>query len=137
MHWCRKSTGRYHELPLGKRRKVLIRNVEDIATLRDGDYGLPTISNFPLVDAVLPSAFSLQMTTSKRHDVSNSNLTGILNALHIKASNFSLVFVVPQDIISAFKFPENLGAVNMFVTIPHAVTQDALKQLFHKRKANA
>ena len=137
MHWCLKSDGGFYELPLGKRRKVLIRNVEDIASLREGDYGLPTISNFPLVDAILPPAFSLQMTTSKRHEVSNTNLTGILDALQINASDFSLVFVVPEDILSVFKFPENLGTVTMYVTIPQTVTKKALSQLCRKRKANA
>lgn len=43
------------------KRKVMIRTVEDIAALADGDYGYPSIPNFPLVDAVIKPNVMLQM----------------------------------------------------------------------------
>jgi hypothetical protein len=37
-----------------------------------------------------------------------------------------MVFVAPEDILSEFKFPANLGEKQMFVTVPNAITEDAL-----------
>ena len=134
-HWCYKSTGEYVQLPLGNRRKVLIRGVGDISSLRDDAYGLPTICNFPIIDAVLPPAMGLQMTTSHTHAGSIERLPEILGALKITAAeDFTVVFVVPEGILPGFTFPSNLGAVKMYVTIPTAVTRDAFTQLFRDRK---
>jgi hypothetical protein len=139
LHWCFKSTGEYEQLALGNRRKVLIRSVGDIPSLQTGDYGLPTTCNFPIIDAVLPPATGLQMTTSHTHEGSITRLPDILDALSIAAEGFTVVFVVPKDVLSGFSFPGNLGAVNMYVTVPTAVaTETAFKNLHRpsKRKRN-
>jgi hypothetical protein len=136
-HWCKSSTGEYKQLILGNRRKVLIRNVEDIKSLKEDDYGLPTICNFPIIDAVLPPDMGLQMTISDTHEGSNLGLSAILSVLKIPATDFTLVFVVPEDVLSRFSFPRNLDGVKMYVTIPNVVSKEAFKRLSLKRKSEA
>ena len=132
--WCLKSTGEYEQLVLGFKRRVLIRNVKDIQNLQANDYGLPTICNFPIIDAVLPPAMGLQMTTSHTHTGSITRLPEILGALKIAAQDFTVVFVVPEDVLPGFSFPSNLGAVKMYVTVPTAVTRDAFEKLNDRKR---
>ena len=77
----------------------------------------------------------LQMTTSPTHEGSTNSLPEILRALNIAAEVFTVVFVVPNEVLPFFTFPGNLGAVKMYVTVPTAATQDAfetLKDAFEK-----
>lgn len=129
-HWCKRSTGECQQIELSRQSQKLIRNVNDIPSLKNGDYGLPTICNFPIVDAVLPPALGLQMTTSKRHGGSVLQLRDILKALKIRASEFTIVYVVPEHILPDFTFPATLGNVNMYVTTPRACSKEAFLQLF-------
>ena len=76
----------------------------------------------------------LQMTTSRTHAGSIDRLPEILGALKIAAEDFTVVFVVPEDVLPDFSFPGTLGAVKMYVTIPTVVTRDAFTQLFGDRK---
>lgn len=98
------------------------------------DYGLPTICNFPIIDAVLPPYTGLQMTTSASHEVSATYLESMLTNLEIKSEEFNVVFVVPDEILTSFKFPSNLGNVNMFVTVSKAMTETVFKALFRNKK---
>ena len=95
---------------------------------------LPTICNFPIIDAVLPPAMGLQMTTSHTHTGSITRLPEILGALKIAAQDFTVVFVVPEDVLPGFSFPSNLGAVKMYVTVPTAVTRDAFEKLNDRKR---
>jgi hypothetical protein len=47
-------------------RKKLIRTIADIGKLADDEYGLPVISNFPVMDAIVGN-YLLQMTTALKH----------------------------------------------------------------------
>jgi hypothetical protein len=132
--WCMKPTGDIEELHLGMRSVKQLRNVNDIENLTKDDYGLPTICNFPLIDAVLPPYTGLQMTTSTSHQVSAKSLPSILEQLNIVSGQFQVVFVVPDDILASFSFPSDLGNVKMFVTVPKAMTKNALETLTKKRK---
>jgi hypothetical protein len=127
--WCLKSTGEIEELQLGKRTVKRIRNISDIENLREDDYGLPTICNFPLVDAVLLPNTGLQMTTSASHGVSAESLSSILAKLNIECGQFQVVFVVPANQLPNFRFPSGLKDVKMFVTVPEAMTRAAFDTL--------
>ena len=62
-------------------RKVLIRRIEDIGNLLRSDYGLPIISNFPLIDAVIQPNVLLQMTEGRSHKGAKTALESICEQL--------------------------------------------------------
>jgi hypothetical protein len=132
--WCLKSTGEMELLSLGTRIVKRIRNVDDIENLTEGDYGLPTICNFPIIDAVLLPDTGLQMTISTSHEVSVKSLPSILAKLHIEREQFKVVFVVPDEILPSFTFPSGLEDVKMFVTVPKAKTETAFETLVKNKK---
>ena len=141
--WCRKSTGNngnkrkfssqneyeYEQLDFGRRSTFLIRNVGDIKHLPVDSYGLPTVSNFPFIDAVLPPNIGLQMTTSVSHGGAIGALPNILHNLRIQQSDFKMVFVIPDENLPRFDFPKDLGAVQMYVTNPAGSTEETFKKL--------
>jgi len=134
MHWCLSSSGDCCQLALGNRRKKLIRNIGDIGNIHDGDYGLPTICNFPILDAILPPNIGLQMTIGSSHRGSVRRLPEILAMLNLSAADFTIVFIVPEDVLAHFNFPRNLGEVNLYVTVPSAFSEDAFRKLRLTRK---
>lgn len=135
---CWTSRGRYCKVALGNRRKVLIRNVADIAELKVGDRGVPTTCNFPFIDEVIPPNLGVQFTTGCTHDVPNTSAPQIIEALGLKnEADFTVVFVVPQDVLPLFRFPTNLGAIKMCVTVPEAITETAFKALRNKKRKHS
>jgi hypothetical protein len=128
-HCCLGVDGILAHLPLGGRRKVLIRTSSDISFLKVGQYGFPTICNFPLVDAVLPPDIALNMTIGKSHRGAVSKLTEIACAMRISLNQLKMVFVVPEDMIGNFQFPGDLGDALLFLTTPSDITEDALAAL--------
>jgi len=117
---CRcQRTNKIVELCLGGGNLKLIRNIQDLRTLRDGDSGIPTVSNYPLIDKLLfrEKKFGLQMTTGRSHIGSETKLQDILKALDIQnEQDFSIVFIVPRDSLERFVFPTNLGKVSLYLT---------------------
>jgi hypothetical protein len=67
-------------LHLPIKRVVRIRTVSDIKRLEEGDYGLPTFSNFPFADAVI-NGHLFQDTTAQSHP-SMAKVSEILEVLH-------------------------------------------------------
>ena len=96
--WCWKPSNEYVQLDFGSRSTFLIRDEDDIKSLRSDSYGLPTVSNFPLVDALMLPDIGIQMTISKSHDVSVNSLPKILKILGIDESAFKMVFVVASPL---------------------------------------
>eukprot|EP01033_Poteriospumella_lacustris_P017567 gene17567-12571_t len=132
---CWTSKGKYKKVKLGDKRKVLIRNVADIADLEEGGRGIPTICNFPFIDQVIPPNIGVQFTTSHSHEVSNKCVPDILEALGLTdGAEFMLVFVVPPEILPDFHFPGNLGHMEMCVTVPEAITEKAFKGLRNRKR---
>ncbi len=112
-------------------RKVLIRNVADIASLNDGDIGIPLIGNFPLVDAIIKTAthfLMLQMTISLSHGGAVKQLKAIISSAGMRTKWF--VHVVPFQNLRDFTPNDNLGCVQM-VTAPEPT---ARKGILGKRK---
>lgn len=115
------------ELPVGLygRQVTLVRNIQDLTNLPLTAYGLPTISNFPAVDAILfPNL--LQMTISDTHDVAVGKLSKIADVFKVPLKDLNLIFVV-ESVKKAwtFKFPV-VQEINMFVTPRDVCTEEAL-----------
>jgi hypothetical protein len=108
---------------------VLVRTIADLSQLKDGEYGFPTICNFPLVDAVLPPDIALNMTVGNYHKGAALRLPEITGAMRIDANQFKIVFVVPQEGIRGFQFPKDLGDAQLFLTTPDFITKNALEAL--------
>jgi hypothetical protein len=95
------------------KRKVLIRKIEDIALLTEEDYGLPIISNFALVDAIIQPDYMLQMTLSDSHKGAVTKLADIQSKL--KGSAHKMVFVLDAEKnYDKFKYVNDLSAVNQY-----------------------
>ncbi len=78
--------------------------------MKEGDYGFPITSNFPLVDAVVFPNILLQFTTSQTHKGASKKLKEILDQLKKLSKELEpvMVFVVPQKIISDFVLDSSL-----------------------------
>lgn len=116
-------------LPAGLygRHATLVRSIADLENLRGRNtYGIPTISNFPAVDAVR-SPVLLQMTISDKHGGAVGKLREIATALGVQVGELILIFVV-ESIEKAwgFKFPA-LEGIQMFVTPREVCTAEALR----------
>jgi len=143
--WCFSGNYETVKLALGQKNKVLIRNIADIEHLKDGDYGFPTVCNFPLVDAVIKPDIVLQMTIGDRHEGAIDRAGDIANAMGIPTSQMKMVFVVPIDHIETFSFPPGLAEMNvpMYLTSGEHVCEAVLlkhkpsKYVSAKRKASS
>lgn len=116
------------ELPAGLygRAVTLVRNIPDLKNLPGTTYGLPTISNFPAVDAIV-STNLLQMTISDKHGGAVDKLPDIASALGVQEKDLLLIFVVESvEKAWAFKFPV-LPGIRMLVTPRDVCTEQALR----------
>lgn len=137
-HCFCQRTGKIVEFYLGGGgNPMLIRNIEDLRTLRDGDSGTPTVSNYPIIDKVLyrSKKFGLQMTSTLKHISGVAKLPNMLNALGIQnEQDFSIIFVVPVDHLACFVFPTNLGDVSMYLTTSRPSTKVVIEKEVKKRR---
>jgi hypothetical protein len=135
---CRcQRTNKIVELCLGGGNLKLIRDIQDLRTLRDGDSGIPTVSNYPLIDKLLfrEKKFGLQMTIASSHAGGETKLQEILNALDIQnEQDFSIVFIVPKDNLERFVFPTNLGNVSLYLTTSLPSTKKVIGKSVKKRR---
>jgi hypothetical protein len=117
------------QLPAGLygRAVTLVRNIPDLKNLRGlPTYGLPTISNFPAVDAIV-STNLLQMTISDKHGGAVDKLPDIATSLGVAVADLLLIFVVESvEKAWAFKFPV-LPGIRMLVTPRDVCTEQALR----------
>jgi hypothetical protein len=96
---------------------MLIRNISDVAELLVGHYGLPTFSNFPLVDAVIQPDTLIQFTVSpEKHKGAVDRLDDIRNQLSASRDQHRIVFVIPAFNKDSFKYQENLSSIRQYVT---------------------
>ncbi|RYY82539.1 hypothetical protein EON63_13080 [archaeon] len=75
-------------------RVVRIRTVSDIERLEEGDYGLPTVSNFPFLDAVMKPKYLFQDTVAQDGHPSVAKIPEILRALKSGTTNAGTVVLV-------------------------------------------
>ena len=89
------ASGTVIQLPgLYDRQIAVVRNIADLTNMKDLDaYLLPTISNFPAVDAIV-STNLLQITIGDRHKGALDKLPDIASALGVEVRHLLLIFVV-------------------------------------------
>jgi hypothetical protein len=117
------------QLPAGLygRAVTLVRSIPDLQTLRGlPTYGLPTVSTFPPVDAIV-STNLIQMTIGDQHDDAVNKLPDIAAALGVRPADLLLIFVVESvEKVRAFQFPV-LPGIRMVVTPRDVCTALALR----------
>ena len=88
------------------KRVVRIRTVSDIERLAEGDYELPTVSNFPFLDAVMKLRYLFQVTIAQNNHLLVAKIPEILKALKKKSTDIETVVLVNTlgtDNFDAFK----------------------------------
>jgi hypothetical protein len=136
-HICWSSTGEYVHMPLGNKRKVLIRTMADVAQLQEGERGVPTMCDLLFVDEIIAPNIGVTFTTSNtldRFPFLSAQPTLEALGLEADAAAFTVVFVVPRAVLPKFVFPTNLSKIQMCVTVAEAITDAAFKKLCKKRK---
>ena len=125
---------------------VLIRSIDDIATLKIGDYGLPTTSNFSLIDGVMNNIL-INYTIAEKHTGAVGKLDKIKSKIDEQPRrrqymNYYLLFVVPSEVVSKFtKINTNAKSIKEYADSFRDVTQcvapddaaaseNALRQLY-------
>lgn len=133
-----KNTGKLVSLCLGGGNLKLIHTIQDLSELEEGECGMPTVPNFAIVDKVLirgRKKYGIQMTNGLTHNSRVSKLPEMLNALKIKhEKDFFIVFVVPEQHLSKFIFPTNLGKVSLFLTASTPCSTTVITNEIKKRK---
>ena len=91
--------------------RKFIRTVDDIRKLERGDYGLPTTSTFPLIDAVIFPNILLQYTISDTHKGAKLQLESIVEQLKkLDATAIPImIFVVPLEVVAGFRKVSDLN----------------------------
>lgn len=100
------------KVTFGKLIKVLVRRIEDLESIQNNQYSLPTISNFPVIDsmALIDGVYYFfQSTIGKSHGLSNhwDNIYQLLK-LHDKQVEF--IWVLGED--NFIDFPLNQTLLN-------------------------
>jgi hypothetical protein len=133
------STIKETAINLSVKRLVLLRTVENVVDLKNGDCGIPTTTNFPLVDAVVKGAkigkervnLLINFTVGTKHNGSSQtlpNLTGFLGP----APSVEL-FIVPEAILHSFKGSGH--AIAQYATTNlRTATKKALSAIFHSQE---
>jgi hypothetical protein len=102
-------------------KQVLIRTVEDIGALKDGQIGVPVTGNFPLVDFVLKPNILFQITTAVKHNGAIDTLASIRKQLGGNSMQHKMVFVTLAENCNGFKLcdfsPSNIKQYVMCPTI--------------------
>ena len=104
------STSKGTDIKVSVKRFLLLRTVEDIGKLQIGDCGIPTTTNFPLVDAVVKGAtmgrnrvdLLINFTVGTKHDGSSGTLP-MLTAMLGPASRSVELFILPEAILHSVK----------------------------------
>jgi hypothetical protein len=130
-------------VPIHVKRVVLIRTISDIRLLKKGDYGLPTTSNFPLIDAIIDNVL-IQFTVSSSHKGATDKLDDILvemennknfvlsttSSKKVKKSKPIMLFVVPEGKVCTF------NKVSSLKNIKQCLTTDDLNALRNSQSSS-
>ena len=133
-HYClRVSDRQIVPLPFGDRNVAMFHNVADVRNIPASVYALPSVCNFPILDAILPPCYGLQMTIAKDHKVSTSKLADIVSGMGLAANTeLHIIFVVPD--IHNFTTPTNLPGVKLYITTPECSTEAVMSNLLPSKK---
>lgn len=92
---------------LGRPKLVRFTEISEINKLNDDEYGLPTISNFLVVDAVLQPDTLLQFTVAEKQI---ANLVLIRQQLKGPPCDHKLIFVLPKTLQRNFSHQPSYDA---------------------------
>lgn len=134
------STSKETAIKLSVKRLVLLRTVEDVGKLKIGDCGIPTTTNFPLVDAVVKGAtvnkkrvdLLINFTVGTKHDGS-SGTPPVLTAMLGPDSRSVELFIVPEAILHSFKGSGH-DIVQYATTNLRTATKKVLSAIFHSQE---
>ena len=109
---------------LSNKKKVIFRTIEEIGQLTPDMYGIPSTSNFPLIDSVLQPDTLFQFTTSNRHRGSNAKLDEIRE--HLEEKNLGMhkmIFIVPHENLYSFRTVADLPIRQYVMSGEHVHSQ--------------
>jgi hypothetical protein len=89
-------------------RKVFIRTIEDIALLVDGELGIPSITNFPLVDFVIKPHIEGQVALGKTHPSAYDRHPDLEKAMGGNVKDRKYIFFCDKSNYSAFRYDNKL-----------------------------
>lgn len=89
-------------------RKAFIGTIEDIGHLKDFEYGMPTISNFPFVDIVVKPNLEIQFIIGKKHGRSKHFHSEIERQMGGQSKDHILVFACDKENFDTFMYVEGL-----------------------------
>jgi hypothetical protein len=96
-----------------------MRTFGDVAELHDKHYGLPIVSNFPLVDAVIQPHTLIQFTIARNyHKGAVELLPDLRSKLREKdQTKHIMIFVVPEENMNSFKYQKDLKDIKQYIMI--------------------
>ena len=100
-------------MDLGNIRKRLIRNIEDIANIKEHEYLLPIIVNFPVIDSlarIIGNKYILFQSTINKtlHDIAEDDWNRIYQLISPHATIIYFVWVLTKDNFKSFKYHKYL-----------------------------
>eukprot|EP01038_Epipyxis_sp_PR26KG_P015760 gene15760-21341_t len=107
---------------------VRFSSIEDISNMPRISYGLPILSNFPLIDAVLQPDTLIQFTISPHYHKGASNRLSEIRAtlLEKNQANHKMVFVIPSENLKSFKFQTELLDIQQYVSTPESLINEKM-----------
>lgn len=111
-----------------------IRSIEDLGSLKVGEYGLPTITNFPFGDAFVKlqngRVVIIQATIKTKHEGAISKLKKITKAMKVENNNTVLLTMVPVEQIPSFSYQKSVNMIKQLIsTSAPQASSDAIKLL--------
>ena len=89
------------------------RRQEDIASLTEGSYGIPSRCNFPLIDAIVQPDKLINFTITKLHKGVHAELEG-LRACLVEKDRGKHKFIWMVDDAKLFSKQERLGDIKQY-----------------------
>jgi hypothetical protein len=96
------------ELNVRFSRKVFIRTIEEISFLKVGELGIPSVSNFPLIDFVIKPSIEGQITKGKTNACAYSRHGDLEKAMGGKVSDRKYILFCDDSNYEGFRYDEKL-----------------------------
>lgn len=97
------------QLSVSFTRKVFIQTIEDISLLKDDELGIPSITNFPVVDFVMKPNIEGQITVAKTHPCAYSRHNDIEEAMGGNRKDRKFIFFCDQSNFDSFRYDDKLA----------------------------
>lgn len=97
------------QLDVSFTRKVFIQTIEDIELLKDGELGIPSVTNFPVVDFVIKPLIEGQITVAKTHPCAYSRHNSIEDAMGGNRKDRKFIFFCDRSNFDGFRYDNKLA----------------------------